>query len=117
VRDDERCGDPVGSERYVFCQRLDIVVADGRRTGFAFEQGIDNLLAVEDAARDTELLELVGEERDKGGSIALAIGVEETLFERVEIVLKLRVGHAVRSNCYTNGGAEGFSKGVPGTNF
>ncbi len=81
------------------CQRLDIVVADGGGAGFALEQGVDDLLAIEDAAGDTELFELLGEERDQGGAIAFAVGMEQALFERVEVILKLRVGHALRSNC------------------
>ena len=70
-----------------------------RGARFALEQGVDDLLAVEDAAGDAELLVLFGEERDQGSAVALAVGVEETLFERVEMILKFRVGHAVHSNC------------------
>jgi hypothetical protein len=110
VRDYERCCCTIGGERYVLCQRFDIVVANSRRAGFAFEQSVDDLLAVEDAAGDAELLELVGEERDQGGAVALAVGVEETLFESVKMILELWVGHAVRSNCYTNGGTKGFRR-------
>ena len=97
VGDDERCFRRIGGERCVLCQRLDVIVADGGGAGFALEQGVDDLLAIEDAAGDAELLELVGEERDEDGAVALAVGVEKTLFERVEVVLKLRVGHALGS--------------------
>ena len=31
VGDDERCCCAIGGERYVLCERLDIVVADGAR--------------------------------------------------------------------------------------
>ena len=71
----------IGGERYVLCQGLDVVVADGRGAGFALEQGVDDLLAVEDAAGDAELLELLGEERDQGGAVAFAVGMKEPLFE------------------------------------
>jgi hypothetical protein len=110
VRDYERCRGTIRGEGYVLCERFDIVVVNGRRTRFAFEQGVDDLLAVEDAAGDAELLELFGEEGNQGRAVALTVGVEKTLFESVKMVLKLRVCHAVRSNCYTNGGAKGFRR-------
>ena len=47
------------------------------------------LLTVEDAAGAAELLEVIGEQRDEGGSIALTVGVEQTFFESVEMVLEL----------------------------
>jgi hypothetical protein len=99
VGDNERCCSAIGGEGYVLCQWRDVVVADGGGARFALEQSVDNLLAIEDAAGDTELLELFGEERDQDGAVALAVWVEETLFERVKMILKLRFGHAMRSNC------------------
>src|SRR5260370_18985205 len=100
VGDLERGRGAIGGERCVRSQRLDVVIADGGGAGFALEQGVDNLLAIEDAAGDAELFVLLGEERDQGGAIALAVGMEETLFEIVEMILKLRFAHAWRSNCY-----------------
>jgi hypothetical protein len=94
VGDNERCCGAISGERYVLCQWRDVVVADGGGARFALEQSVDNLLAIEDAAGDTELLELFGEERDQGGAVALAVGMKETLFERVEMILKFWVGHA-----------------------
>jgi hypothetical protein len=97
MRDEEGGGGAIGRECYVLCQLTDVIVGDGCRTRFAFEKGVDDLLAVEDSAGDAELLELVGEQRDEGGAVALAVRVQETLFERIKVVLKLRVGHAMRS--------------------
>jgi hypothetical protein len=114
VGDNMRCRGAIGGERYVLCQRLDVVVANGGVARFTLEQSVDDLLAIEDSAGDAELLELIGEEGYQGGAIALAVGVKETFFERVEMILKFRVGHAWRSNCYTNGGAMGFRCGFAG---
>jgi hypothetical protein len=96
VRDYGRCLHRIGDEGDVLCERLDVVVANGCRTRLALEQGVDDLLAVEDAAGDAELFELFGEDRNQDGAVALAVGVEETLFERVEMILKFWFGHAVR---------------------
>jgi hypothetical protein len=94
VGDHERCRGAIGGEGYVLCQRLDVVVADSPWAGFALEQSVDDLLAVEDAAGDAELFELLREKRDEGGAVELAVGMKETLFEGVEMILKFRVGHA-----------------------
>ena len=91
MRDLERGRGAIGGERCVRSQRLDVVVADGGGAGFALEQGVDDLLAIEDAAGDAELFVLLGEERDQGGTIALAVGMKETLFEIVEMILKFIV--------------------------
>jgi hypothetical protein len=87
VGDYERRFCRIGSERCVLCQRLDIVVADSGGTGLTSEQGVDDLLAIEDAARDAELFVIIGEEWDQGGAVAFAVGMEEALFEGVEMVL------------------------------
>ena len=75
VGDDERRFRRIGGKRCVLCQRLDVVVADGGWAGFALEQSVDHLLAIEDAAGDAELFELLGEERDQGGAIAFTFGM------------------------------------------
>jgi hypothetical protein len=99
VGDYERCFGRIGGESYVLRQRLDVVVADCCCTRFALEQGVDDLVAVEDAAGDAELLELFGEQRDQDCAVALAVGVEETFFEGIKMILKFWFGLAVRSNC------------------
>src|SRR4030081_2200690 len=106
VGDSERCFRRIGGERCVLCQRLDIVVGDGGGAGFALEQGVDDLLAIEDAAGDAELFVLLREKRDQGGAIALTVGMKKTLFEIVKMILKFRVGHALRSNCDMKGGLD-----------
>ena len=95
VGDHMRCHGAVSGKRHILCQRFDVVVADSAWAGFALEQGVDDLLAIEDSAGDAELLELFGEKGDQGGAIALAVGMKETFFERVEMILKFRGSHAI----------------------
>jgi hypothetical protein len=98
MRNCDGCGGAVGCERGVLGQLLDNVVVNGCGAGFAREQDVDGLLTVEDAAGAAELSEIFGYEGDQSGTVALAVGVEETLFERVKMILKFRVCHAMRSN-------------------
>ena len=83
----ERCFCRISGERCVLRERLDIVVADGGGAGFTFEQGVDDLLAIEDTAGDAELFVVLGEEWDQGGAVAFAVGMEKALFEGVEVIL------------------------------
>jgi hypothetical protein len=108
VGDRDVGGGAVGCESDVFRQMFDEEVMNGRGARLALEQDIDDLLAAEDAAGAAELPELFGEERDEGGPIVLTVGVEETLFERIEMVLELRVCHAMRSYLNTDDPQEGF---------
>ena len=83
VRDGNRGGNAVRGEDYIFRELRDIKVMDSRWARGAGEQDVDGLLAIEDAAGGAELLVLVREEWDQSSSVGLAVGVEETLFERV----------------------------------
>jgi hypothetical protein len=98
VGDRECRRDAIGGEGYVFGERVDVVVTDGCWARLALEKGVDDLLAVEDATGDTELFEIFSEEWDQSGAVGFAVRVEETLFERVEMILKLGVGHAMHSH-------------------
>jgi hypothetical protein len=109
VRHTDNCRDAIGGEGDVVCKRDYAEVVDGCRTRFAGQQHVDDLIAIEDTSGGAELSELFGEQRDEGCAVGFAIGVEETLFERAEMILKFRVFHAMHSNCYTNGGAMGFT--------
>jgi hypothetical protein len=112
VGDRDVGGGAVGGESNVFRKMFDEEVMNRRGPRLALEQDIDDLLAIEDAAGAAELPELFGKERDEGGAVMLAVGVEEPLFERVEMVLELRVCHAMRSYCYTDDVQEGFRSGA-----
>jgi hypothetical protein len=109
VRDADSCRDAIGGEGDVVCERDDAEVVDGCRTRLAGEQHLDDLVAIEDTSGGAKFPELLGEQRDEGCAIRLAVRVEQALFERAEMILKLRVFHATHSNCYTNGGAAGFN--------
>ena len=93
VGDGDRRGGAVGGERHILGQLLDVVVVKGGVARFAGEHGIDGLLTVEDAAGAAELPEILGQKRDQDDTVGLSVGVEEALFKRVEMILKLRVGH------------------------
>jgi hypothetical protein len=47
------------------------------------------LLAVEDAAGAAKLLEVFREQRNEGSSITLPVGVEQTFFQSIEMILEL----------------------------
>ena len=111
VGDGDGGGGAIGGEDDCLSGLRDIEVVDGRVAGAAGEQNVDGLLAVEYSAGGAELPVLLGEEWDDGGAVSLPVGMEETLFERVEMILKFRVGHAWDSNCYTHGDAMGFRCG------
>ena len=109
VRDGYRGGNAIGGENYIFRELRDVKVMDGRRACRTRKQNVDRLLAIEDAAGGAELLVLFGEERDQGSPVGLAVGVEETLFESVKVILKFGCFHESDSNYYTNGNAKGFT--------
>jgi hypothetical protein len=110
MRDRNRCGGAIGGKRYVLRELVDIEVVKCCRTRGAAEQDVNGLLAAEDTAGGAELPVILREERDQRVAVGLAVGVEETLFKRVEMVLKLWVFHYVRSYCNTNDGAECFRR-------
>jgi hypothetical protein len=83
----------VGGEDDGVGERCDEVVEDGCVAGLAVEHEFDDLRAFEDTASGAELAILVGEEGEQDGAVGLALGVEEALFERVEVVLELSGGH------------------------
>jgi len=108
VRDGYRGGNAIGGENYIFRELRDVKVMDGRRACRTRKQNVDRLLAIEDAAGGAELLVLFREQRDQSFSVGLAVGVEETLFERVKVVLEFGRFHESNSVYYTNGNAKGF---------
>jgi hypothetical protein len=108
VGDCDGSGDAVGGEDNILCELRDVKVMDGRRACGTREQDVDSLLTVKDSARGAELFVLFGEERDQCFSVGLAVGVEETLFERVKVVLKSGRFHEGGSEYYTSGDAKGF---------
>jgi hypothetical protein len=97
VGDGDGGGRAIGGEDDVLCGLRNVEVMDGRVAGAAGEQNVDGLLAVEDAARGAELSVLIGEERDEGGAVSFTVGMEKTLFERVEMVLKFGLFHGTRA--------------------
>jgi hypothetical protein len=108
VGDCDGSGDAVGGEDNILCELRDVKVMDGRWARGAGEQDVDGLLAIEDAAGGTELLVLFREQWDQSSSVGLAVGVEETLFERVKVILKFGCFHESSSVYYTNRNAKGF---------
>ena len=57
---DIKCGGGVvGGEGYAWGKKGDVVVADGGGARGAGEEGVDGLLAIHDAARAAELLEVL----------------------------------------------------------
>ena len=79
--DGDRGGGAVGCEDDIFRKLSHVEVVNRRGTRRAREKDVDDLLAVEDPARGAKLSVFVGEERDEGFAISLAVGVQETLFE------------------------------------
>ena len=87
VGDRKRGCSAIGGERHILRELFDVKVVNGRGTRSAAEQEVQGLLTVEDAAGAAELLEVVGDQRDQSGTVGLAVGVEESLFKGVEMVL------------------------------
>jgi hypothetical protein len=108
VRDCHGSGDAIGGENNILGELRDVEMMNRRRACGTREQDVDGLLAVEDAAGGAELLVFFGEERDQSSSVGLAVGVEETLFERIKVILKFGRFHESDSEYYTNGDAKGF---------
>ncbi len=94
------CG-AIGGERYILCQLLDVKMVNGRGAWGAAEQHVDGLLAVEDTTGTAELFEVIGKQRYQSGAVSLAVGVEEPLFEGVEMVLQLGGFHMDLSSLQT----------------
>jgi hypothetical protein len=83
----------VGGKGYGVAERGDVEVAHGGGAGGAGEEGVGELLEVEDAARGAELSEIRGEKRWEGGAVGLAIRVEEAFFQGMEVLLQIDLRH------------------------
>ena len=80
-------GGVVSREGYIRSEEGDIEEGDRGGSRMAGEEVRDGLFAAEDEAGAAELLEVAGEELDENGTVRLAVGMEEPLFESVEVIL------------------------------
>jgi hypothetical protein len=82
------CG-VIGRKGRIGGKLRDVEVTDGGGARGTGEEIVDGLLAAVDAARGAVFLVIFRKERNERGAVLLAAGIEEPLFESVEVVLYL----------------------------